>query len=138
MHKIYKCYGSFNCNMVKEIIIESVTEDQTDILVQDLNSIKGIRAGTYFQKNLLGQEDLVVKVGIDIVEGVGIGLIIFYFTKFLDNNKSKNNRPIIINYNNIIATQGEVNIKQNVESISGALLVNIGEEEDVKKKTTKK
>jgi len=89
--------------------------EQAKELLQDLNSIEGVKADFY--RSHIEMKDLSVNVIInfDITIKVTVTIhIALYLLKFLNKEKSRDNEPIVVECKNIEIVQGDS--KEEVES----------------------
>ena len=68
--------------------IFGIDRTQANELVEDLNSIEGVKGGHYLKESTLEFKELFAPLIFDII-------------KFFEKEKSRNGKPIIIRYNKI-------------------------------------
>ena len=81
--------------------IFGIDRTQANELVEDLNSIEGVKGGHYLKESTLEFKELFAPLIFDIGVGVVVAFIAKAILKFFEKEKSRNGKPIIIRYNKI-------------------------------------
>jgi len=90
-----------------ELRVLGLTKPEVKTLIDDLNSIDGVKAGFVIKESVIEFKSIFTDIVINLIIPVGVSIISHCIIKFFEKTKTQNNKPIIINYNNIQIIQGE-------------------------------
>lgn len=78
--------------------VEGVSKHQVKELIDDLNSIEGVKAGYYITESPIEFKEIFVPLIIAFGAGVSSAVVAHYIIKFLEKEKSLDGKPIVIEF----------------------------------------